>query len=344
MSVMKLGDKQFVRIIALLAGIAFLYLVQDALFPIVIAVILFYILDPLTSLLSNPRPKGFGVNRIIAIFISAFVLLLAVTAAAIVILPPLIAEFNRLIETISAFLSDFGGSLDQINNWYRGFRLPEQANKIIADSLQNVVNYMINVANQFANTTVGVFSQFINLIIIPMIAFYLLQDKKSILSGTLELIPEEHRNKTETIIRQINTLLRSYFSGVFILCLLIGFACGLGLYLLGVRLFLVLGLIAAITEFIPAVGPAIGAVPAVIIALTVSPALALKVSVLYIAIQSVENSVLVPRILGNKLNLNPLSVIIALLLLSKLIGIWGLFFAAPIAGIIKILYFELRKD
>lgn len=344
MSDMKFGDKQFVRIAGLFAGIGFLYLVQDAIFPIVIAVILFYILDPFACILSDPRPKGLGINRILAILISAVIFVLAVATAASIILPPLIIEFNRLTAVISMFLSDIGGSFDIIKNWYMGFRLPEQANKIIAESLQNLVNYMTSAANQFANTTVGIFSQFINLIIIPMITFYLLKDKKHIVSGALEFLPEEHRGKARTIAKQINVLLRSYFSGVFMLCLLIGFACGLGLYLLGVRLFLVLGLIAAITEFIPAVGPAIGAVPAVIIALTSSPALALKVAVLYIGIQSVENSVLVPRILGNKLNLHPLSVILALLLLSKLIGIWGLFFAAPIAGIIKILYTELRKE
>jgi predicted PurR-regulated permease PerM len=341
---MKIGDRQFVRIMALLAGIAMLYFVQDALFPIVIAVILFYLLDPLASFLSRPRPKGLGINRIMAILISATVFILAVTAAARIILPPLIIEFNRLIEVLSGFLADFSGSMAQIKNWYAGFHLPEQANNIIADSIKSLVNYMVNTANQFANTTVGVFSQSINLIIIPMITFYLLKDKKNILSGTLDLMPEEHREKAETIIRQIHALLRSYFSGVFILCLLVGLACGLGLYLLGVRMFLVLGLIAAITEFIPAVGPTIGAVPAVIIALISSPSLAVKVLALYIVIQGVENSVLVPRILGNKLNLHPLSVIMALLLLSKLIGVWGLFFAAPISGIIKILYTELRKE
>lgn len=340
---MKIDQRQLVRVIGLLLFLGFLYLIQNTLFPIVIALILFYLLNPLTSLLSRPRPKGLGLNRTVSILISALALILIIVALVSFILPPFILEFNRLSANMSQYIDSISQTLDSLKTWYTGTELPEQVNTIISNSLQNIVNYMLDFTQQTAASLVGVLSQFINLIVIPIIAFYLLKDKEKIFSGLIELLPKEHQKKTATILRQINTLLYNYFRGVFLLCMLIGFLCGLGLYLLGVKFFLILGLIAAVTEFIPVIGPFIGAVPAVIIAFITSPALAIKVVILYIIIQSIENTLLVPRIMGEKLNLHPVTVILALLVLSKLIGGWGLFFAAPIAGIIKILYLELRK-
>lgn len=124
---------------------------------------------------------------------------------------------------------------------------------------------------------------------------------------------------------------------------MIGIVTGVGLYLLGVKFFLVLGLIAAITELIPFIGPLIGAIPAVIVALLVSPALAVKVTVFYVVLQSLGAYVLVPKLMGNKLDLHPLTILLALLILGNLIGVWGIFFAAPITAILKVLYLELRK-
>ncbi|MFH2034288.1 MAG: AI-2E family transporter, partial [Candidatus Margulisiibacteriota bacterium] len=194
-----------------------------------------------------------------------------------------------------------------------------------------------------ASGLVNIFSQFLKVIVIPVITFYLLKDKEKLYSGAMELLPKNHRHKTEQILEQINTVLTNYVKGELILCSVVGLMVGIGLYFLGVKFFLIFGLISAITEFIPVIGPFIGAVPAVIIAFLISPALALKVIILYLLVQAFENSLLVPRIMGDKMNLHPVTVILAILILGKLIGPWGLFFAAPIMAIIKITYLELSN-
>ncbi|MBU0686232.1 MAG: AI-2E family transporter [Candidatus Margulisbacteria bacterium] len=340
---MKVDYKQITRVIGLIIFLAFLYLIQDALFPIIIALILFYVLNPAVKLLSDQRPKGLGLNRTLSIILSALILIIILVTLISFIAPPFASEFNRLAENLPQFIASTQSTLDSITKWYRGAHLPDQVNAVIVNSMQNILNVMVNFVNQSAATLAGFLSQFIYLIVIPIITFYLLKDKESILKGIIALLPKDHQKKTQTIILDINSLLHRYFRGVFLLCILIGTLCGFGLYLLGVKYFLILGLIAAITEFIPVMGPFIGAVPAVIIAFISSPLLAAKVIVLYIVVQSVENTILVPRIMGERLNLHPITVILAMLILSHLIGVWGLFFAAPIAGIIKILYTELRK-
>lgn len=340
---MKINFKQLKLILGLCLFLTFLYFVQDSLLPVIISIILFYIINPLTMLLSKPRPKGLGLNKTLAIFLSALLLTIIATLVISFIAPPFINEFNRLAENLPNFISTTKTTLDKLSLWYQNADLPEQANAILVNSLQNITNYMVNFTRQSTARVAQLLSHFISLITIPIITFYLLKDRKKIFNGIIDLLPKSSQQQVSRMLAKINHLLTSYFKGVFILCLLVGFLCGLGLFLLGVNYFLILGLIAAITEFIPVIGPFIGAVPAIIVALIASPFLALKVILLYIIIQSLENSLLVPKIIGEKVNLHPVTVILAMLILSRLIGAWGLFFAAPIAGIIKILYTEIRQ-
>jgi predicted PurR-regulated permease PerM len=104
---------------------------------------------------------------------------------------------------------------------------------------------------------------------------------------------------------------------------------------------LVLGLIAALTEAIPVVGPIIGAIPALLLAFLGSPTLALKVLAFYIVIHQLENNVLVPSIMKHTLELHPVAVIISLLIGAHLSGVIGMIVAVPVAAILKVLYKHL---
>jgi predicted PurR-regulated permease PerM len=338
-----MSPKQIARIIALLLFAAFLYLIQDVLFPIIIALFIYYLMNPLVNLLANRRPKGLGLGKTTAIIITSIVFIFIVVVLFSLIIPPFASEFNLLVQNLPQYLATAQQILDSVQQWYGGFKIPASFNAVIINSLQNLMGSMVNFTQQTASLLMGIVSQFTKLIVIPFIVFYLLKDRDQLAQGLAKYLPAEHRAKILEIIKQVNQVLNSYVSGALILCGLVGLTSGLGLYLLGVKFFLILGLIAAITEIIPLIGPFIGAVPAVIVALLTSPLLALEVVALYIVIQFLENTVFVPKVMGEKLDLHPLTVILALLVLGKLIGVWGLFFAAPIAAILKILYTELQK-
>lgn len=335
--------KQIIRVIALFVFLAFLYFVREILYPIIIAIILFYLLNPLVDKFSSSRPKGFGLNRTLSVLLAFVISLIFVILFFSFIVPPFAREFEGLAGNFPAYVSSAENIVENVRDWYQAVEIPPQVEAVVSDSLQNILNYMLDFAQQTAIAFAGTLSQFIYLITIPILAFYLLRDKEKIYKGIIGTLPQGHQNKTRRILSQVNSMLYNYFKGVFLLCLLVGTLCGAGLFLLGVKYFLILGLIAAITEFIPVIGPFIGAVPAVVIAFLGSPASALYVIALYLAIQSVENSILVPRVLGEKIHLHPVTVMLSILVLGKLIGGWGLFFAAPLAAIIKILYSELRK-
>jgi predicted PurR-regulated permease PerM len=118
---------------------------------------------------------------------------------------------------------------------------------------------------------------------------------------------------------------------------IIGLTSYIGLFLLGVPFAAALALIAGITEAIPLVGPLIGAVPAVIVAFTVSPVTGILVAVMYMVIQGLENNVLVPKIMSSNVGLNPLVIIIAIVAGGTLNGVIGALLAIPLAGTLQVL-------
>lgn len=128
------------------------------------------------------------------------------------------------------------------------------------------------------------------------------------------------------------------------LALLIGATAALGFFLMGVPYFYVLAAIAAVGELVPVVGPIVAAVPAVLVGLSVSPALALAVLVFCFLQQQLENHVLVPRIMSRQVGVSPAVVIVALLIGGSLWGLIGAVLAVPTAAVIQVLFEELTID
>jgi len=171
----------------------------------------------------------------------------------------------------------------------------------------------------------------------------LLRDDLNIVAGAVQMVPKEHQETATRLLKQIDEVLKNYVTSQLIICSLVGTVVAVSLYLLGIKFALILGLVAAVSQLIPNIGPFIGAIPALIIALLMSPMIALYVLIFYLIINVLVMTVIGPKILGNKLNLHPLTVVISVLIFGDLIGVWGFFFAAPITAILKILYLELRS-
>ena len=140
----------------------------------------------------------------------------------------------------------------------------------------------------------------------------------------------------------------AWLGGQILLGFIIGVTTAIGLGLMGVPYFFVLALIAGIGEMIPMVGPLISAIPAIAVAFTVSPGLALGVAVFFLVQQQLENAVLVPKLMGETVGLNAVTVIGALVIGSELLGFVGALLAVPTAAIIQVLVrrvvSQLRKS
>jgi predicted PurR-regulated permease PerM len=170
-----------------------------------------------------------------------------------------------------------------------------------------------------------------------VMGFYWLTSHADIQRLLLRIAPLEHRPDVELIWNDVEQTLGAYVRGQGILMAIIGIISFLGLWALGVPYALALGAIAGLTEVIPVLGPILGAIPAIMVAFTVSPPLALIVAIYYLVVQQLEGNVLVPKVMQDNVGLNPLLVILTLTAGATLYGIVGAIVAIPLAGMVQVL-------
>jgi predicted PurR-regulated permease PerM len=160
----------------------------------------------------------------------------------------------------------------------------------------------------------------------------------------VRLFPREERGRVEDACLRVSTKVSAWLGGQLLLAAIIGTTAAVGLWLLGIPYFYVLALIAAIGEMIPVVGPLLAAIPAIAVALSVSPAAALFVAIFFIIQQQVENHVLVPKVMERQVGVSAVVVIVALLIGGSLLGIIGAILAVPTAAILQVLFEELAPQ
>ena len=149
--------------------------------------------------------------------------------------------------------------------------------------------------------------------------------------------PRGRRPELLAIWREIESRLGIYVRGELLLMTSIGVLASLGYLVIGLPYPMALGALAGLLEFVPMVGPTLGAIPAVIVALSISPQAALLVVLYSIVIQVAENNILVPRMMGHSVGVSPVMVILAIFAFSSLLGITGAFLAIPLAAILQVL-------
>ncbi len=169
----------------------------------------------------------------------------------------------------------------------------------------------------------------------PVWLFYVLNDQSRFTKVAVGMIPAQIRDDTVNIARIADRILSQYLRGQLLLCVVVGVFATIGLTLLKVPFPAVLGLIAGIFEILPFVGPLLGALPAVLVALIQDPLLAVWTILLFVVIQQVENTVLVPRISGKAVELHPALIVLVLIIGSEVAGLAGAIFAVPVTAIVR---------
>jgi predicted PurR-regulated permease PerM len=169
---------------------------------------------------------------------------------------------------------------------------------------------------------------------------YMLIDAERLRNLFLLVYPPEVRGHRRRTLMRIAKRMSAWLSAQLLLCAIIGVATFVGLVLLRVPYALPLAIIAAVGELIPAIGPTVGAIPALIIALLNSPWQFWSVLVFAIVLQKFENYVIVPRVMARKVAISPLAVFIAFLIGASLLGVMGAIMAIPVAAIVQVAFDE----
>jgi len=188
---------------------------------------------------------------------------------------------------------------------------------------------------------VGVVGGLFGLLTILILTFYILIEADSLQRTMLQLFPARDRARVAAASRDITIKVSAWLGGQLLLGGIIGFTSAIGLWLLGIPFFYVLALISGVGELIPVVGPVLSAIPAIAVAATVSINKVLLVIVFFVLQQQFENHVLVPKVMQRQVGVSPVTVIVALLIGGKLLGIVGAILAVPTAAIVQVLFWEV---
>ncbi len=328
-----LRQQVYVAVLAVVA-IWFLYTIRDIMPIFLFSFILAYLLSPIVRRVSGPEGQGVSLRVAAAV---VYVVLIAALGGV------LFVGYAALRNEVGNLAHNFASYRDQV---LHNLRLQESTGLLKSlpanakDAVNNAVINVDSVASDLARRTlpglVKAAPRLIELIAVPIVAYYLLVDYKRFLGFMRKLAPSRGVERFDTLIEDINASLRGYLVGQITLSAIAGVAAFAILTLNGVRPALVVGIAAVILELIPVIGPLTWVVVSIVLTAVQRPDHTVIVAVLAILADQIDMHILAPRILGGHLRLHPAVVIFALLAGNALLGILGILLAAPVAAIIYI--------
>lgn len=204
----------------------------------------------------------------------------------------------------------------------------------------SVLGQVLNVANLFLAFLGGA----LNVVFVLFMALYLTIGGASMLEYLIVFLPSGRRTQARRVIANISQRLGRWVLGEIELCLVIGAGAGIGLWLLGVPGAALLALIWGIAELIPGIGPFVSAVPTIVLGFSGGATTGILAAAFALLWSQFENNVVVPRMMGRAVKLNPLVVLLALLVGNQLLGLAGALFAIPAAAALAVVVDELRHE
>jgi predicted PurR-regulated permease PerM len=307
-----ISHKTIFFITGFLALLWTLFLIRDLILLLFVCVIFVSALAPLVDRLVKmkfPKPLAIAV---------VYILIIAILAAIITLgLTPITTQTSSLVDKLTMAINSLSkGPLSQFS---------------IKDQLPNISSNLLTY-------TLDIFRSFITAVLVAVITFYILLDKERLEARLARLFQD--RENVRGLIKKIEIKLGGWMRGQLMLSLFVAVIIYVGLSVLGIPYALPLAIISGLFEVVPIIGPILSAIPGILIALTVSPVLALIVAGLYLIVQQLESHVLVPQVMKRAVGLNPLVVILAIAIGDRLLGVTGALLAVPIAVMVQILMDE----
>jgi predicted PurR-regulated permease PerM len=302
----------------------------DVLIMVFVAVVIAATLRPMVSALHRR-----GIPKVLAVLLIYLGILGVLAGLFVLVIPVLVNQGGALVRSLPQVYASLVASLEKNpNEMIRSLpqRLP--TGDQLASQLQAVSGVVLSGALGIGMGVVAFLTQMLTIIVLSI---YLTLDQSRLERFWLSLAPAVRRPELLAIWREIESRLGGYVRGELLLMTSIGVLASIGYLVIGLPYALALGALAGLLEFVPMIGPTLGAIPAVIVALSISPQAALLVVGYTILIQMAENHLLVPRLMGHSVGVNPVIVILAVFAFSSLLGITGAFLAIPLAAILQVL-------
>lgn len=330
-----IGTLIVLAIVLLLSKLTFIInplsvILNTLLIPFLFGGFIYYIFRPLVSLIEKTGLKrDLSVILVLLFFIVTLFLLFGYSG-------------SQVSQTFSESYQDVVSKIEEVeDNLYKvwgNLNLKSDTAKQIEDSIMPYIEKSIqNISKgslSFVSSLANIGSL---LILIPIVAFYLLKDGEKFKEGILNIVPDKRRVWVNKLFSSIDITLSTYITGQILVAFCIGIMMFIGYLIIGMQDAFVLSLFAMITSMIPFIGPFLGIIPALLIALITNMSLVLKVIIVSFVVQQLEGNFITPNIIGNRLNIHPLTVIFLIFISVSLFGILGAFIAIPTYSVVKVI-------
>lgn len=313
------------------------YLLQPILLPFVLGGLIAYLGDPVVDWLESHKLNRTVAVSIVFIFLTSFFVV-----AGLIFIPLLLTQLDVLVQKVPYF---YHWLTHVLMPWFQE-RLsvpPELLPNLdlssqLADNWQTLGKFMAETTKRITGSGISLLLVLANLALVPVVAFYLMRDWDILIGKGLRMMPVAWQKQVSTMVSEGDEVVGSFLRGQFIVMCALGLIYGTGLWILGIELALLLGVIAGLASMVPYLGFLIGIISSLIAAYVQFQefGVLLWVVLIFGFGQIIESMVLTPVLVGDRIGLHPVAVIFALMAGGQLAGFVGVVVALPVAAVITV--------
>ena len=326
-------------IVGVLLAVIFFYFSRRVLTPFFIAFALAYLLDPVTD-----RLESLKISRTFAVLVLMAGVFSLVTGIGLLVFPLLKLQAEHLVSNLPNYIAI-------MQEWMHPLLgvvgEPEKIQGILNRELLKIGELPLKVISSITSilwgSVAGLFSFILflaNLVIIPVVMFYLLRDYDLINKKMLSFVPARTREQVLSLIKEIDGVLADFVRGQLMVGLIMAGLYSIGLFFCGTPMSLFIGLLAGLASLVPYLGLVFGFVPAAILTFmqTQDWVLVFGVAGVFAVVQGLEGMIITPRIVGEKIGLHPVAIILAVLLGAEFFGLVGVIVSVPVAAALNVIF------
>lgn len=315
-------------------------MVSAVFMPLLIAGFLYYMFDPIVVLLEKR-----GLPRIVGFMLTFAILIILIALIVMNVVPQLVNQSLELSQSLPSYAEEMNQWLNELSDLeaFKGFNIQEQLDKANI-TISDILNFAIVGVTSSLSKIVGVLMRFfILLFTVLFILFFMFKDGHKFLDAMSHFFPKSIRSELRQTVRELNQTLSAYISSTVLDVLIIGILSFIAMTIFKQPYALLLAVFCGLTNIIPYVGPFIGAVPAILVGLFISPWQALYMALSILVIQQLDGNLIKPLLMGKSMNIHPLTIILVLIASGSVGGIIGMLICIPVYAVIKTLGINISK-
>jgi putative permease len=326
------SDPQVIALtVALLLGFVIIFFFGNMLAPVLASIVVAYLLEGLVA-----AGVKAGMPRLMAVLTVFSLFIIFVTLIIFGVMPLAFQQLTQLVQQAPSMLASGQESLMRLPQMYPELVTPSQITDLIGIIKNEMAGFAQRVLSLSASSVVGVITILVYFILVPLLVFFFLKDKRLIIEYMLQFFPS-NRGIVDQVWKDVDVQIANYVRGKFWEIIVVGVVSYVTFTFFGLNYALLLAVLVGLSVIIPYIGAAVVTIPVLIVAWFQWGwgSDFIYLSIAYFIIQALDGNALVPLLFSEVVNLHPVAIIVSILLFGGLWGFWGVFFAIPLGTLVK---------